>query len=171
MPQIEVAFDIDANGILNVSAKDKATGKEQKIVIKASSGLTDDEIQQMVADAEANAAEDARFRELAELRNQADALVHATEKSLSDLGDKVDATERAAIESALGEVKEALKGDSKDKIEAKLKALSEASAGMAQKAYEQQQAGTDEAGDGDQPDENVVDAEFEEVSKDDEKRA
>jgi molecular chaperone DnaK len=171
MPQIEVAFDIDANGILNVSAKDKATGKEQKIVIKASSGLTDDEIQQMVADAEANAAEDARFRELAELRNQADALVHATEKSLSDLGDKVDATERAAIESALGEVKEALKGDSKDKIEAKLKALSEASAGMAQKAYEQQQAGTEEAGDGDQPDENDVDAEYEEVSKDDEKRA
>src|SRR6056300_1718693 len=99
MPQIDVTFDIDANGILNVSAKDKATGKEQKIVIKASSGLSDDEIDRMVTDAESHAAEDEKFRELAETRNQADALVHATEKSLSELGDKVEAAERAQIES------------------------------------------------------------------------
>ena len=170
MPQIEVAFDIDANGILNVSAKDKATGKEQKIVIKASSGLSDDEIDRMVADAEAHAAEDEKFRELADTRNQADQLIHATEKSLSELGDKVEPEERAAIESALSEVKEALKGDSKDKIEAKLKALSEASAGMAQKLYAEQQQeadaasaeGADAAGD-----DNIVDAEFEEVDGDD----
>jgi len=168
MPQIEVAFDIDANGILNVSAKDKATGKEQKIVIKASSGLSDDEIGRMVADAEAHAAEDAKFRELAEIRNQADGLVHATEKSLAELGDKVEPAERASIESALSEVKDALKGDSKEKIEAKLKALSEASAGMAQKLYAEQQgaaAGGNTGAEG-APDENIVDAEFEEVDDD-----
>ena len=113
MPQVEVTFDIDANGILNVSAKDKATGKEQKIVIKASSGLSEDEIKRMVGDAEAHAAEDAKFRELAETRNQADALVHATEKSLRELGDKVSGEERAKIESALADAKEAIKGDNK----------------------------------------------------------
>jgi molecular chaperone DnaK len=176
MPQVEVTFDIDANGILNVSAKDKATGKEQKIVIKASSGLSDDEIERMVSDAEAHAAEDQKFRELADTRNQADALVHATEKSLSELGEKVEADERAKIESALADVKEALKGDSKDKIEAKLKALSEASASMAQKLYAEQQSGDGETaskGDGgaDQVSrDDIVDAEFEEVD-DDEKRA
>jgi molecular chaperone DnaK len=176
MPQVEVTFDIDANGILNVSAKDKATGKEQKIVIKASSGLSDDEIERMVSDAEAHAAEDLKFRELADTRNQADALVHATEKSLSELGEKVEAEERAKIESALADVKEALKGDSKDKIEAKLKALSEASAGMAQKLYAEQQSAEGEAtagGEGGADDgsqDNIVDAEFEEVD-DDEKRA
>jgi len=171
MPQVEVTFDIDANGILNVSAKDKATGKEQKIVIKASSGLSEEEIKRMVGDAEAHAAEDAKFRELAEARNQADALVHATEKSLRDLGDKVTGEERAKIESALADVKEAVKGDNKGVIEAKVRVLGEASAGMAQRLYanQQQSGGAGPAG-GEQPagggDENVVDAEFEEVKDD-----
>jgi molecular chaperone DnaK len=164
MPQVEVTFDIDANGILNVSAKDKATGKEQKIVIKASSGLGEDEIKRMVGDAETHAADDAKFRELADTRNQADGLAHATEKSLKELGDKVTGEERAKIESALADLKTAIKGDSKAVIEAKLKALSEASAGMAQRMYS---AGAKEgeapAGGGD---ENVVDAEFEEVKDD-----
>jgi molecular chaperone DnaK len=166
MPQVEVTFDIDANGILNVSAKDKATGKEQKIVIKASSGLSEDEIKRMVGDAEAHAAEDAKFRELAETRNQADALIHATEKSLRELGDKVSGEERAKIESALADAKEAIKGDNKAVIETKLKALGEASAGMAQRLYANQQQG---APGGEQPaggSENVVDAEFEEVKDD-----
>jgi molecular chaperone DnaK len=166
MPQVEVTFDIDANGILHVSAKDKATGKEQKIVIKASSGLSDDEIKRMVGDAEAHAAEDAKFRELAETRNQADALIHATEKSLRELGDKVSGEERAKIESALADAKEAIKGDNKTVIETKLKALGEASAGMAQRLYANQQQG---APGGEQPaggSENVVDAEFEEVKDD-----
>jgi molecular chaperone DnaK len=171
MPQIEVTFDIDANGILNVSAKDKATGKEQKIVIKASSGLSEDEIKRMVSDAEAHAAEDAKFRELAEVRNQADALVHATEKSLSELGDKVSGEERARIEAAVADVKEAVKGDSKSVIEAKLKTLGEASASMAQRLYASKQEGGEGPGGGATGGgENVVDAEFEEV-KDDQKRA
>ena len=113
MPQIEVTFDIDANGILNVSAKDKATGKEQQIVIKASSGLSEEEIKQMVRDAEAHAAEDKKFRELADTRNRADALVHATEKSMKDLGDKVTGEERAAIEAAISDLRGVLKGDDK----------------------------------------------------------
>ena len=177
MPQIEVAFDIDANGILNVSARDKATGKEQKIVIKASSGLNEGEIDRMVKDAEAHAAEDRKFRELAEIRNQGDALAYAAEKSLSDLGDKVTPEERARIESAVAELKEATKGDNKDVIEAKLKALGEASATLAEKAYASEQAadGADvdsPAGDADAAaDENVVDAEFEEVSDDEKKSA
>ena len=141
LPQVEVTFDIDANGILNVSAKDKATGKEQKIVIKASSGLSEDEIKRMVSEAEAHAAEDAKFRELIETRNQADALIHATEKSLSELGDKVSGEERAKIESAVADLREAAKGDSKSVIEAKLRVLSEASAGMAQRLYASQQGG------------------------------
>ena len=173
MPQIEVTFDIDANGILNVSAKDKATGKEQKIVIKASSGLSDDEIDRMVNDAEAHADEDAKFRELVDVRNQADAMVHATEKSLEDLGEKVEAAERASIESALSDLKEALKGEDKEKIEAKTSALAEASSAMAQKAYEQASA-DGEAGEGDagseaSADDSVVDAEFEEVKDEDNK--
>ncbi|HEY9183319.1 MAG TPA: molecular chaperone DnaK [Gammaproteobacteria bacterium] len=175
MPQVEVTFDIDANGILNVSAKDKATGKEQKIVIKASSGLSEDEIKRMVGDAEAHAAEDAKFRELAETRNQADALIHATEKSLRELGDKVAGEERAKIESALADAKEAIKGDNKAVIETKLKALGEASAGMAQRLYANQQqqgagapGGEQSAGGGT---ENVVDAEFEEVKDDKPKRS
>jgi molecular chaperone DnaK len=119
MPQIEVTFDIDANGILNVSAKDKATGKEQRIVIKASSGLSEEEIKQMVRDAEAHAAEDKKFRELVDTRNRADALLHATEKSLKDLGDKVTGEERAAIEAALSDLRGVLKGDDKAAIEHK----------------------------------------------------
>jgi molecular chaperone DnaK len=172
MPQVEVTFDIDANGILNVSAKDKATGKEQKIVIKASSGLSDDEIKRMVGAAEAPAAEDAKFRERAETRNQADGLIHATEKSLRELGDKVSGEERAKIESALADAKDAIKSDNKAVIETKLKALGEASAGMAQRLYADQQQGAPGGPAGEQPaggNENVVDAEFEEV-KDDDKR-
>jgi molecular chaperone DnaK len=175
MPQVEVTFDIDANGILNVSAKDKATGKEQKIVIKASSGLSEDEIKRMVGDAEVHAAEDAKFRELAETRNQADALVHATEKSLRELGDKVSGEERAKIESALADLREAIKGDNKTVIETKLKALGEASAGMTQRLYANQQQDAAQGGPaGEQPagggDDNVVDAEFEEV-KDDKRKS
>jgi len=164
MPQVEVTFDIDANGILNVSAKDKATGKEQKIVIKASSGLNEDEIKRMVGDAEQHAAEDAKFRELADTRNQADGAAHATEKSLRELGDKVTGEERAKIESALADLKSAIKGDNKTAIEAKLKALSDASAGLAQRMY-----GAGQQGGGETPaggDDNVVDAEFEEVKDD-----
>jgi len=175
VPQVEVTFDIDANGILNVSAKDKATGKEQKIVIKASSGLSEEEVKRMVGDAEAHAAEDAKFRELMEVRNQADGLVHATEKSLRELGDKVEGAERGKIEAALADVKEAIKGDSKSTIETKVRVLGEASAGMAQRLYGSQQgsAGAEgSAGQGGAPGsgENVVDAEFEEV-KDDNKSA
>jgi molecular chaperone DnaK len=174
MPQVEVTFDIDANGILNVSAKDKATGKEQKIVIKASSGLSEDEIKRMVGDAEAHAAEDAKFRELADTRNQADALVHATEKSLRELGDKVSGEERAKIESALADLREAIKGDNKTVIETKLKALGEASSGMAQRLYANQQQGAAGGPSGEQPsgggNDNVVDAEFEEV-KDDKRKS
>ena len=165
LPQVEVTFDIDANGILNVSAKDKATSKEQKIVIKASSGLTDDEVDRMVKDAEAHHEEDRKFREMVEARNQADGLIHATEKSLADLGDKVQSEERSRIEAAIGDVREALKGDSKDAIETKSKALSEASAALAQRVYQEQaaqeQAGA--AGETAGSTDDVVDAEFEEV--------
>ncbi len=167
LPQVEVTFDIDANGILNVSAKDKATGKEQKIVIKASSGLNEDEIKRMVRDAETHAEEDKKFRELAETRNRADALLHATEKSVADLGDKVSAEDRAKVESALSDLKSVIKGDDKDVIETKSRALAEASASIAQQAYAAAQPG--EAGDGSaaggQPGskDEVLDAEFEEV--------
>ena len=171
MPQIEVTFDIDANGILNVSAKDKATGKEQKIVIKASSGLSDEEIEQMVKDAEAHAAEDKKFRELVDARNQAEALIHATEKSMEEMGEKVEASERAAIESAVSDLKDAVKSDDQARIEAKSKALAEASAAMAQRAYAEQAAGAEAGGSaGEAPkDEDVVDAEFEEVKEDNSK--
>ena len=172
LPQIEVAFDIDANGILNVSAKDKATGKEQKIVIKASSGLSEEEIERMIGDAETHAAEDKKFRELVEARNQGDALVHATEKSLAELGEKVEAEDRANIEAAAADLNEAVKGDSKEVIEAKIKALSEASAGMAQKLYEEQAAAEGAADSGaTEDDENIVDADFEEVKDDDEQKS
>jgi molecular chaperone DnaK len=165
MPQIEVAFDIDANGILNVTAKDKATGKEQKIVIKASSGLSDEEIEKMIADAEAHAEEDKKFKELADTKNQGDALVHATEKTLSDLGEKVNQEERAKIETATAELKEALKGDNKDTIDTKVKALSEVSAPLAQRLYEEKaQEAANETNDSDKKeDKDVVDGEFEEV--------
>ncbi|OCX94435.1 MAG: molecular chaperone DnaK [Pseudomonas sp. CO183] len=165
MPQIEVTFDIDANGILHVSAKDKATGKQQSIVIKANSGLSEEEIEQMVRDAEANAEEDRKFEELATARNQGDQLVHATRKMLVEAGDKASDDDKAAIEKALGELEAAIKGDDKAEIEAKIAAVSQASTPVAQKMYaEQAQAGegqpADEQG---KPGDDVVDAEFEEV--------
>ncbi|WP_106475812.1 molecular chaperone DnaK [Phytohalomonas tamaricis] len=173
VPQIEVAFDIDANGILNVSAKDKATNKEQSIVIKASGGLSDDEIDQMVRDAEAHAAEDKKFEELVQLRNQADGMIHASRKTLEEAGDKASAEERQQIETAITELEEALKGDDKDAIQAKLDALTEASGNVAQKMYaEQSQAGGDQAAgqsEGKKED-DVVDAEYEEVNDDQKKQ-
>ena len=172
MPQIEVAFDIDANGILNVSAKDKATGKEQSIVIKASSGLSDEEIEKMVKDAEANAEADKKFEEMIGARNTADGMIHATKKSMADAGDKLTDEEKAPVEAAISELEEALKGDDKDEITAKTTALTEASAKIAEKLYAAADAGadaTDAGADSSKQDDDVVDAEFEEV-KDDEKK-
>jgi molecular chaperone DnaK len=181
VPQIEVSFDIDANGILNVSAKDKATGKQQSIVIKASSGLNDDEIDRMVKDAEAHADEDRKFQELVGARNHADTLIHATRKSMKELGDdKLQAGEKEAIEDAIKELEAAMKGDDKETIEAKTTALTDASAKMAERLYSQQSgeskaSGGAESGGGSQgkgesgkAGDDVVDAEFEEV-KDDKK--
>ena len=167
LPQIEVVFDIDANGIMNVSAKDKETGKEQKIVIQSSGGLSDDDIEKMVSEAEANAEEDKKFRELVDIKNQGDQLVHATEKTLKDLGETVETEERGKVESAIAELTEALKGDDKSTIEAKVKTLSEASVGIAQKAFEEAQskaADAEESSNG-SGEENVVDAEYEEVNE------
>ena len=172
MPQIEVAFDIDANGILNVSAKDKATGKEQSIVIKASSGLSDDEIEKMVKDAEANADADKKFEELISARNTADGMIHATKKSMAEAGDKLTDDEKSPVEAAIAELEEALKSDDKDVITAKTTVLTEASAKIAEKLYAAADAGaTDSNADEgtSQSDDDVVDAEFEEV-KDDEKK-
>ncbi len=167
VPQVEVSFDLDANGILNVSAKDKATGKQQSIIIKASSGLSDEEIDQMVRDAEANAEEDRKFEELVTTRNQADQLVHATRKTLTEAGDKATEEEKTAIESALADLEAAIKTDDKAEIEAKINALSEASGPLVQKMYaEQAQAGQGEEAQGDSQQDagdDVVDAEFEEV--------
>jgi molecular chaperone DnaK len=166
-PQIEVTFDIDANGILNVSAKDKATGKEQSIVIKASSGLSDEEVEKMVQDAEAHADEDRKFHELVSVRNTADALVHSTKKSITDLGDKLDADEKAKIEAAVVALEEAIKGEDKDDIEAKTAALTEASGKLAEQAYaENAEAGSAPEGEQAQAADDVVDAEFEEVEDD-----
>ncbi|MFW9605049.1 MAG: molecular chaperone DnaK, partial [Pseudomonas sp.] len=170
-PQIEVTFDIDANGILNVSAKDKATGKQQSIVIKASSGLSEEEIQQMVRDAEANAEEDRKFEELVGARNQGDQLVHATRKMLTDAADKASADEKAAIETALKDLEAAVKGDDKAAIEAKIEALSTASTPLAQKMYaEQAEAGASCDGGNCGEDckdkgkkDDIVDADFEEI--------
>lgn len=164
-PQIEVTFDIDANGILNVSAKDKATGKEQSIVIKASSGLSDEEVEAMVRDAEANAEADREFEELVQVRNTADGLVHATRKTLEDAKDKVTDDEKTAIEAAIVAVEEALTGNDKADIEAKTKALTEASSSLAERLYAEQAAqaeGAEQSGANDD-DDDVVDAEFEEV--------
>nr|VFJ64705.1 MAG: molecular chaperone DnaK [Candidatus Kentron sp. FW] len=182
IPQIEVTFDIDANGILNVSAKDKATGKEQSIVIRASSGLSDEEIDKMVKDAEAHAAEDKKFHEMVNVRNQADGLIHSTNKTLKDLGDKVEESEKQAIDSAVNDLQETMKGEDKEAIEAKINALGELSGKLAERLYQQnadgagagpQDAGGEQAGDAGsgsaKPDEDVVDAEFEEV-KDDKKK-
>jgi molecular chaperone DnaK len=171
LPQIEVTFDIDANGILNVSAKDKATGKSQNIVIKASSGLSDDEIETMVADAESHAEEDRKFRELVDARNQADSLIHASEKTLSDLGEKASSEERLNIENAVSDLKGALEQDDLDAIQAKTAALAEASGTLAQKLYAEQaeqEAGETDASQADG--EDIVDAEFEEVDDDEPKK-
>jgi len=169
MPQIEVTFDIDSNGILNVSAQDKATGKEQSIVIKSSSGLSDEEIEQMVQDAEANAEADKEFEEMIQVRNTADGLVHATKKTLEEAGDKATAEEKEAIEKAIADVEEAMKGEDKAAIEAATTALTEASSGLAQKMYAEQQASEQAGAEGGEQaqeagqDDDVVDAEFEEV--------
>jgi len=182
VPQIEVTFDIDANGILNVSAKDKATGKEQSIVIKASSGLSDDEIENMIKDAELHADEDKAFHELVTARNTAEGMINATEKSLTDLGDQVEAEEKATIEAAIAALQEAIKTDDKDDIEAKTTALTEAAGKLAERAYAQQGAGAegaadaaenayDASGSGSESSssagaDDVVDADFEEVKED-----
>jgi len=171
MPQIEVAFDLDANGILNVSAKDKATGKEQSIVIKASSGLSDEEIEKMVKDAEANSAEDKKFEELITARNTADGMIHATKKTLEEAGDKATDEEKDAINAAITELEEAVKGDDVAAMEAKTKALTDASGNLAQKMYAEAQAAETAAGagaaeeGGSAENSDAVDAEFEEVQE------
>jgi molecular chaperone DnaK len=175
VPQIEVTFDIDANGILHVSAKDKATGKEQSIQIKASSGLSDEEVDKMVKDAEAHAEEDRKFHELIDVRNQADGLIHATNKSLADLGEKVSESEKKDIEAAIEALQEAMKGDDKAAIEAKTSELGEKSGKLAERVYkEQAEQGTAEGataaeGDAGTKGDDVVDAEFEEVKDADSK--
>ncbi|STX50587.1 molecular chaperone DnaK [Legionella busanensis] len=179
VPQIEVTFDIDANGILNVSAKDKATGKAQSIVIKASSGLSDEEINDMVKDAQAHAEEDKKFKEMAALRNQADSLIHSSEKSLGDLANELSDDEKRGIETAIADLKEAVKGDDKAKIEDKMKVLTDASGKMAERIYAKKSAEGQAGAGGPQPDQaahteqqaskddsGVVDAEFEEVQDD-----
>jgi molecular chaperone DnaK len=167
MPQIEVAFDLDANGILNVSATDKATGKEQSIVIKASGGLSDEDIEQMVKDAEAHSAEDKKFEKLITARNTADGLVHATKKTLEEAGEKATDEEKDNINAAVTALEEAIKADDLTEIEAKTKSLSEASSDLAQKMYaEQQEASSGDAETGAGSDEeDAVDAEFEEVKE------
>ena len=170
MPQIEVTFDTDANGILNVSAKDKATGKEQSIEIKASSGLSDEEIEQMVKDAEVHAEEDKKFEALVQTRNMGENLVHSCKKTLEEAGDKAEATEKEAIEKGISELEEVLKSDDKDQIDEKIKALSEASASLAQKLYQEQQdkdsaQDNEPAEEGDASDSDAVDADFEEVKE------
>jgi len=171
MPQIEVTFDLDANGILNVSAKDKATGKEQSIRITASGGLSDDDIEQMVADAEANAEADKKFEEIISARNSADGMIHAAKKTLEEAGEHASDDERGAIEAAIAEAEEAVKGDDKDVIEAATTKLTEVTSGVAQKMYAAQAEAGDAAGEQvpeeDAVDGDVVDAEFEEVREDD----
>ncbi|MDC1529433.1 molecular chaperone DnaK [Gammaproteobacteria bacterium] len=173
MPQIEVSFDLNADGILNVSAKDVATGKEQSIVIKASSGLSDEEIEKMVQDAESHAAEDKKFESLITARNQADGLVHATKKTLTEAADKVEAQEKEKIEAAITALEEALKGDSLEEIEAKTKDLTDSSSGLVQRMYAEAQASAEgaqgpsaDADESSSGDDDAVDAEFEEVKED-----
>ncbi len=171
IPQIEVSFDIDANGILNVSAKDKATGKEQSIIIKASSGLSDEEVEKMVKDAEAHAEEDRLAKEMVESRNMADNMIHASRKSIEELGDKVEEQEKTDVEAAIADVEEALKGDSKEAIDEKTTKLTEVAGKLAERVYKQSaeegqaEAGTTEGSA--EPQDDVVDAEFEEVKDDD----
>jgi molecular chaperone DnaK len=172
IPQIEVTFDIDANGILHVSAKDKATSKQQSIRITASSGLSEEEIKRMVQDAELHAEEDKKLHELVQARNHADAMIHAANKTLQDLGDKVQADERSKIEAAVNELKEAMKGDDKDAIDRKTQHLTEVSGKLAERLYAQQgetagaSAGAETESAGTKSGEDVVDAEFEEIKED-----
>jgi len=171
MPQIEVTFDIDANGILHVSARDKATGKENKITIKANSGLSESEIQRMVKDAEAHAAEDKKQMEVVTARNQLESLVHSVQKSLKDYGDKLGADEKSKIEGALKDAEEAMKSDDKAKIDATAQTLAQAAQKLGEKVYAdaQQQKGAPAGGEPGEPsaskteEGNVVDAEFTEV--------
>ncbi len=172
IPQVEVSFDIDANGILNVSAKDKATGKEQSIIIKASSGLSDDEVDRMIKDAEAHADEDRKITELVSARNAAEGMINATEKSVEELGDQVEAAEKTAIETAISELQEAAKTENKEDIDAKTAALTELSGKLAERVYAQKAETEDGASDSpeasaDSTADDVVDAEFEEVKDDD----
>jgi molecular chaperone DnaK len=173
VPQIEVTFDIDANGIMHVSAKDKATGKENKIVIKSSSGLSDDEVERMIKDAEAHADEDRKARELADTRNQADAMIHGVKKSMKEMGDKLDGAEKEKIETAIKDLEGALDSGDKDEIEAKTKTLAEASHKLAEQMYAQAGEGAEAAAgsgaDESASSEDVVDAEFEEVKDDKDK--
>jgi len=180
VPQVEVTFDIDANGIVNVSAKDKGTGKEQQIRIQASGGISDEDIENMVQDAEKHATEDAARKEAAEARNQGESLVHATEKNLVDYGDKVSAEDKAAIETTIADLKTALEGDNVEDITAKTEALSQAAMKLGEAMYAAEQAeggapeGAPEGADAEQSgpaDDDVVDADFEEVDEDDKKDA
>jgi len=170
-PQIEVTFDIDANGIMNVSAKDKATGKENKIVIQSSSGLSDDEIEAMVADAEAHAEEDAKAKALVDAKNQAESMVNSINKTMSDAGENLDATEKSNIEAAIAEVEEVVKGDDVEAINGKVEALMQASHKLAEQMYGGAEGAEDGAAQEEAPqDDNVVDAEFEEVTDEDDKK-
>jgi molecular chaperone DnaK len=170
VPQIEVTFDIDANGIVNVSAKDKGTGKEQQIRIQASGGLSDDDIEKMVKDAEANAEEDKKRRALVDAKNQGEGLIHSTEQQLSEHGDKIGGEEKAAIESAVADLKTALEGDDVDAINAKTQTLAQAAMKLGEAVYKAEQAaqgGADaEGAAGETGAEDVVDADFEEVDDD-----
>jgi len=175
VPQVEVTFDIDSNGIMHVSAKDKATGKENKIVIKSSSGLSEEEVEQMVRDAEQHAEEDKKARELVEVRNQGESMVHSVRKTISELGDKLDAAEKEKVEGAVSELEEAMKGEDVAAIKSKTEALGTASHKLAEQMYQQSSESAEASGasgqsqesQGSQRDDDVVDAEFEEVKDDD----
>ena len=171
VPQIEVSFDLDANGILNVSAKDKNTGKEQSIVIKASSGLSDEDIEKMVKDAEANAEDDKKFEELVKTKNNADMLVHATRKTINESEDKLDDEEKKQVEEALSSLEEAIKSEDTETIEASIKNLNDVLTPLTEKLYKQESAegSSEEDADSAESAENTVDAEFEEVNEEEEK--
>jgi molecular chaperone DnaK len=178
VPQIEVTFDIDANGIVNVSATDKATGKEQSIRIQASGGLTEADIDRMVKEAESHAEEDKKRRELVEVKNQAEALIHSTERMLKDYGDKVPAGDKALVETALNDLKSTVQGEDKDAIKQKVDALAQASMKLGEAMYQASQAQGAQAGGGGPsaaagggPDDKVVDVDFEEVKDDDSKKS
>jgi molecular chaperone DnaK len=166
MPQIEVTFDIDANGIVNVTAKDKATNKEQQIRIQASGGLSESDIDKMVKDAEAHAAEDKARRELVDAKNHGEAAIHAAEKSVAEFGDKVSGADKSAIESAIAALKTALEGDNVETIKAKSNELAQASMKLGEAMYKAQQADASTAGASEAPKDDVIDAEFKDVGDD-----